>query len=263
MNQFATDIALPQNKDFRIFLQSDLARRCQKNPKYSLRSYAKFLAVSPSFLSHLLHGKRAVTRSTLDKFSKKIGLNPETTDAYVRYHFEKTSTEEATKISLNQLSMDQFQIISDWYHYAILELILLDGFQPSVKWVARVLMITVSEVHGAIERLQRVGLLTLLPNGKWIANPQGNTTIGNDFTTVALRSLQKQILEKSVVALETQPLTERDHTSVTMAMDSSLMPEAKLCIRKFRKQMIRLQEKSQLKDQVYHLAVSFYPLLKK
>ena len=263
MQSTAPLTGIPQYKDFRMFLQADLARRCRSNPRYSLRSYAMFLGVSPSFLSHLLHGKRPVTRATLDKLSKKIGMDPKTIDGFVRYHFENHDQEKSSAVRMMELTMDKFQIISDWYHYAILELTLVDGFCPQAKWVAKSLGITVSEVHAAVERLQRVGLLTLTEAGHWVVNPEGNTTIGNDYSNMALRHLQRQVLEKSIVALETQPIEQRDHSSVTMAVDSSLMPELKSCIKAFRRQMIGFQEKSAKKDQIYHLSVSIYPVLEK
>jgi hypothetical protein len=48
-------------------------------------------------------------------------------------------------------------MISDWYHFAILDLTRLDDFQPEPAWVSRKLGLTVSEVKIAVERLLRLG----------------------------------------------------------------------------------------------------------
>src|ERR1700722_13528593 len=42
-------------QDFRKFLQQELARRCAKNPGYSLRAFATSLQINPSTLSHILN----------------------------------------------------------------------------------------------------------------------------------------------------------------------------------------------------------------
>jgi hypothetical protein len=37
---------------FRLFLQSELVRRCKANPRFSLRSFARSMAVEPSAMSN-------------------------------------------------------------------------------------------------------------------------------------------------------------------------------------------------------------------
>lgn len=85
--------------------------------------------------------------------------------------------------------------------------------------------------------------------------------MGNEFTATAFRNLQKQILQKAIEALETTPLEKRDQSALTMAMDSKLMPEVRARIKAFRREMAEFQERSKTCDQVYHLSVSFYPVM--
>ena len=54
------------------------------------------------------------------------------------------------------MSIDKFSVISEWYHYAILELTYVSGFKADYKWIARKLSITVEEAKVAIERLIRL-----------------------------------------------------------------------------------------------------------
>src|SRR3984957_9168996 len=53
--------------DFRMILQRELLLRCERNPQYSLRSFAKSLQIDPSTLSQILRGKRSITASLLQK----------------------------------------------------------------------------------------------------------------------------------------------------------------------------------------------------
>lgn len=64
----------PLDQDFRSFLQDELEKRCKKNPRFSLRAFARTLEVEPSALSKILHGKRALTPKMLMRMASQLGL---------------------------------------------------------------------------------------------------------------------------------------------------------------------------------------------
>lgn len=61
--------------EFRLFLQDELVRRCKKNPRFSLRAFARTLAIEPSALSKILHGKRALTPKMLQRIATQLGMS--------------------------------------------------------------------------------------------------------------------------------------------------------------------------------------------
>lgn len=248
--------------DFRAYLQSELVRRCKSNPKYSLRAFARLLEVEPSFLSKILNRKRVVTENTLNKFGSKMGLSPNDLQTYRAGLPGASSGEGQLAADYQQLTLDHFQMIADWYHYAILELITVKNFKSDPKWVARALGISVAEVSAAVERLIRLDYIEISARGKWLNRSGNNTTVGNEFTAIAFRRLQQQILSMATTALEEVPLELRDQSSMTVAIDTRLLPEAKLRIKKFRREMARLVQKSGSWNEVYQLGISFYPLTK-
>ena len=255
----------PENTitDFRFFLQNELINRCKKNQSYSLRSFAKSLQIEPSALSKILNGKRVAREKTLTKLCNHLSVEPDQLEKFKLYlkNRKRVSKEnETSKTSFNELALDTFRIISDWYHYAILELVSVRGFVENEKWIAKVLGITVSEVNIAVERLVRLKFLKITKDGKWINISGGNTTMKNEFTAIAFRKLQKQILKKAIVALEEVPFEKRDQTSMTMAIDSHLLPEAKERITKFRRELCMFLQNNGKKDHVYNLSISLYPL---
>lgn len=69
----APDTANPS--EFRLFLQDELVRRCKKNPRFSLRAFARTLAIEPSALSKILHGKRALTPKMLLRIATQLGMS--------------------------------------------------------------------------------------------------------------------------------------------------------------------------------------------
>ena len=118
--------AEPTTSDFRLFLQGELLRRCKTNPRYSIRSFAKLLKIDPSTLSQILRGKRALTHAVVLKLGTKLGLSPIELSKYLEAAptRRKSANEEKSPLQQAQeLTLDAFQIISDWYHYAIFELV--------------------------------------------------------------------------------------------------------------------------------------------
>lgn len=253
-------------REFRLFLQQELVNRCQKNPSYSLRAFARALNVSSSALSAMLNGKRTITATSVERLGSAIGLGPKEISRYKILSREKKlglGAELTSKDEFQQITLDSYAIISDWYHYAILELIRVKNFEPSIAWVAKSLGITKSEANIAVERLQRVGLLEITDRGKWLDKTASGkaTNIQGDLTSVASRKLQKQILEMSLRALEEMPSTElRSHTSLTLAIAPEDLPLAKEKIKTFRRELAELLESNKNPSEVYHVNVSLYPV---
>lgn len=160
--------------DFKLFLQNELVSRCRKNQGYSLRAFAKSIGINHGILSLVLRNKRPLT---------------------------------------SQMTLDMFNIISDWYHDAILELTRVKDFQPNSEYISKRLGITKYEARCAIDRLIRIGLIEVRSDGGWIETLGDNTTALNvDYTSAALRNLQRQVLHKSLDALENVQKTQRDHS---------------------------------------------------
>jgi uncharacterized protein (TIGR02147 family) len=159
-------------KDFRFFLQEELVRRCKKNPRFSLRAFARTLDVEASALSKILNGKRALTKKMLHRMCDHLGIGPEEVGDYERsLPRSRAGTRKGARAAegdFRQVSVDIFNVIADWYHYAILELLTVRDFQKSPAWIAKALGISVSEVNFALERLLRLGLLEISDDNVWV-----------------------------------------------------------------------------------------------
>jgi uncharacterized protein (TIGR02147 family) len=252
--------SLVEQDDFRAFLQSELTRRCKANPRYSLRAFAGYLELDPSFLSKLLSGKRAVTAPVVDSITSKFTLSSEQVEKFKQGLLPHRS-KESTPISYQNLTLDHFKIISQWEHFAILELTTVKGFKPSVEWIAHSLGISFNEAFDAVNRLFQNGFLKTDETGAWLNSSGNNTTIHHALTTKALKELQTQLLSKAVEALQNTPLSLRDQSALTLALNSKQLPRAKELLRKFRREFDEiLQQDQDHRDSVYQLTVSFFPL---
>jgi uncharacterized protein (TIGR02147 family) len=232
--------------DFRAFLTSTLLERCRQNPKYSLRAFARSLNLEPSLLSKLLSGKRAVTPKMAARLTDRLGLAP-------------AGATVGSADDFRLLAEDQFRLISEWYHFAILELLQVSGFAFTERNISRALGVSVIEARDAMERLERLGLIGL-ERGRWRLLRQRNSTVGSAPSSAALRRQQRQLLEKAIDALEEVDPSLRDQSAITMAIDRRRLPAAKEKIKAFRRELCAFLEGGASRQEVYVLSLSLFPV---
>lgn len=260
---------MESHADARGFIEAELIRRCQRNPRYSLRAFARSLEVSPSFLSRVLSGKRALTVPVARSFSQALDLTPEQQrsflDLVVRAQpacggrRRKAAAEAAAPASYAQLSADAFAVIAEWHHYALTELVYLRRARTQdLRWIARMLGIPLIEARASVERLKRLGILRQEKGGR-LAKTERWLTTTHDVASVALRRFHAQVLERARRSLEETPVGERDVTSITMAIDPARLPEAKARIKRFRRSLSAYLEAGD-RTRVYSLAIQLFPL---
>ncbi|MBT4760596.1 MAG: DUF4423 domain-containing protein [Bdellovibrionaceae bacterium] len=254
----------PEIIDFRLFLQEEFLRRLKMNPQYSVRAYAQFFKMNSGSLSQILRGKRALGKSSIEKMAQQLNLSPDIVQQIIESHENKTKpTEPQHKAQkLEQLTMDTFTVISDWYHFAILELPKLKGFQGDSHWIAKKLSLNVTEVNAAIERLIRVNALEIDLGGVWTVKNTNLSTLSNDFSTVALRKLQTQILGQATDALANIPMEQRSQSSLTVGINKEDLETVKSMIHRFRRELNAFVESNEEKDDIYQVSLSLFPITK-
>ncbi len=247
------------NNTFRQHLREELVGRCQKNPRYSQRAFARFLSVDHSTLAKLLNGKRPLGKKTVLRLGTKLGMSP----SEIESHLSHQTTEATDSENYQKMADDTFQIIADWQHFAILELMRVQGFNGESKWIGRRLGISISEVNEALGRLERTEMIKKSGKEWFLAEDRKLTSLNPGTTTLAHRRLQKQILEKAITALEETDIEFRNQSSVTMAISTSLIPEAVKRIATFRRDLAGFLSRSKKCDEVYLLNVSLFPITNK
>jgi uncharacterized protein (TIGR02147 family) len=247
---------------FRLFMQAELGRRCDKNPQYSLRAFAKFLGIDHATVSQFLRGKRSLTPRTILKLGTRLGLDRAAIDGYVAHevYWRHDSGDEVALDEIQQLAYDAANVIADWYHYAILELTRLHNFRPNSRWIARVLGITADEVNLAVSRLARLGLLEMADRDRWI-DKSGNTTASlAEFNQAAVQRLAEQVRLRMIAAVGTVPAGAFEHSATTLALSTARLPLVLERIAWFRRELIALLQDDSTADDVYQLEINFFPV---
>jgi uncharacterized protein (TIGR02147 family) len=251
-----------ESTSFRLLLQAELGRRCARNPQYSLRAFAKFLAIDHATLSQLMRGKRALTGRTLIRLGSRLGLERPAIDVYLAQEaIWGRSREDVESVNeLRQLATDTASVISEWHHYAILELTRLRDFKPDSRWIAQVLGITPDLVNLALSRLLRLGLLEMVDRHRWVDRSGDTTTSLAEFGQAAVRQLSQQVHQLMLTAFDRAPVDRYEHRSTTLAVSTELVPGVLECIARFHRELIERLEQDQAPDDVYRLEISFFPV---
>ena len=237
------------------------------NPRFSLRAFARLIGLSAPFVSKVLSGQKNLSVNAAATVAEKLGYSPSEATQFCRLvqmqgpvsakarHLLDGDAEARNEYK--SVDLEIFQMISDWYHYAILELSTCRGFKPTSDYVAKRLRISKLEASSALARLVRLGLLekkqgTLKKTDRFIATP-------TDKASRALRNFHLQMIEKAKSALEEQPVETRDITGITVAIDAKKLDLAKTEIQKFRQRLAKIMD-SDRADQVYQLNIQFFSL---
>jgi transcriptional regulator with XRE-family HTH domain len=129
---------------FRVLLQSELDARCARNPRYSIRAFARHLAVDHATLSQWIRGKRPLSKDAIKTLGAKLGLPPAQVLVYAEYAG------------------------IDGPDAAILALAAAPDFRPDSRWIAATLAVGVDEANIALQRLLRLGLLQMEDRNRWV-----------------------------------------------------------------------------------------------
>ena len=152
-------------------LERTFEQRAKNNPRYSLRAFAKDLGFSAPRLSGVLNRKFGLSAEAASRVCKVLRYDAKTSDFFITsvqavHHRSKNLRGIAqAKIAgrkrvFNQLDADQFSLISDWFHYAIMELIRTEPLAVSdTRRIANLLGISLIESKNALDRLLRLELI--------------------------------------------------------------------------------------------------------
>lgn len=257
-------------KYYQKFLRECFDSRRARNPSYSLRAFARDLEVHSSKLSQYLNGTCGISAQRAKELAERLNLNKSETELFVlsaeAAHSRFTETrklaakkmEELLADTFTPINMEKFNLIRDWYHFAIMELTEVSQFQPDLSWISKSLKLDKTLVIDAVERLKRLELLNT-GDGEWVQTHKDFRT-PPEVTSRAIRDYHRQMLSLTEKNIETVPVEKREIGSVVFAVDESLLPELKDLVRKTQKDVAALVEKSKSKNSVYTLNLQLMPL---
>ncbi len=112
--------------DYRDILKDQLKRRQSLNPRFSLRSFATKLGISPSKISEVISGKKKLSIERLEELAKKLNLKGKEKEIFLtsaELESSKTQNKEDLKKKMKKLAQEikaeQTTQRNAWYFGAV------------------------------------------------------------------------------------------------------------------------------------------------
>ena len=262
--------------DYRVFLRDYYTGRKQRQPQWGLESWARQLNIrSKSMLGMILNGQRHPGPRLVDslqsyfRFSKEegryfsdlVGVTKNNRNESIQFLLKERLAKSRSSGEFENISLDVFSSMSNWFYPAIRELSALKGFRFDADWISHQLFGRVSprDVKFALAVLERLGLLA--PAGA----PESlhHLSIADkDTANEAVKRFHETSLDLAKAQIRTAAPEEREYFSSTFAVKESDLPEAKRQIREMANRFADLIE-SKKGDRIYQLQVSFFPVTRK
>lgn len=221
------------------------------NSKYSLRAFAKKLDLKPGELSEILNHKRQISLQKAHNIIGRLYDSPTDRILSQKRMFSERRT-ESQKVEENQ-----FELIQDPIHFALLSLMRSATFRSDVDWMSQRLGTNKFVVGQALKRLEVLGLVELQERNYVRTSRAVHTS--DDIRSQAIQASHLKDLETAKQKLKDVPVALRDFSSMTILVNPSKLKEIKELIRKFQDDLDELCDENESQE-VYKLATQFYPL---
>lgn len=245
-----------QNKKLLYELVESYSAKKSFNAAFSLRAFSKKLGVSSGALTEILQKKRRVTHATAKKILINLSYSPLQAEHFLE---EKKSSNIGLDRVYQDLSFDQYEVLSSWHYLALLNLIELPEEKHTVKSIAERLGLSVKKVEDSLERLLRLEMLEKV-NGRFVRTFIRYQT-SEDIANSAIKKYHQDTLELSEAALRDTEVELRDFSSILLKINPKNIKKVKELIRTFQDEVCELVEQDD-PEEIYHMNVHLYPVSK-
>jgi uncharacterized protein (TIGR02147 family) len=256
-------------------LEQEFQIRRQRNICYTHAAFARDLNLSRGALSEILSGRRNLSYKNCQKFCRTFSWSQQKKIEFL-YNVAKASIElgpkrihpefkriladeESLLCEPKKIKQKDFNLISQWFYVAILEMTFTGDLTKSDSDnIASRLGMKIQSVKTAINKLLGFGYLIEV-DGVLRKTNKKLTLSDTDLTSKILIKHQSQILRIARSKLKSAPIDERNNSSIAMAIDPKNIPLVKKEIRLFMHKMSELLENGKQKK-VYQLNVNLFSL---
>ncbi|MCX6123994.1 MAG: DUF4423 domain-containing protein [Proteobacteria bacterium] len=258
--------------DYRTILADSFQHRRRVNPRYSMRAFARDLAVSPSRLSEVIAGKGELSRDKGHTVAKKLGFSALQTEDFL----DMIEASAAKHDGLRQEALDrikarkranpalrietkQFESVAHWRTIAVWSFMFLPVFDGDVASISAHLKMSAFEVTAVLRSLRGLGLVAL-EGSKWRPAASDFST-GDTVSSEAIRSFHRDLSTMGRKSIDEQPMNCRHLDSLIMAFDSKRFGELQQLIADFVQTLSDEFTDKKTGDSVYAISLQMFRLV--
>ncbi len=245
-----------------LILQMYFERKKKSSPGFSIRSLARRLEISASFLSRVLNGKKPLPPNLLPKLARALDVEPELLSPP---EIKKSKDDVTPAVADWALAdVEATQILRNWYYIPILELTTLANFDGTATEVSQRLNLSATTAEIALRELVSLGLLKVT-DGKYLKT-ESKLRITSSKSLPLIRKFHDEMLERGQLELRhansEEDFQRRLITGITVSASPEKIQEAKQRLAEFLHQLAN-ELISEPGTEVYHLGAQLFPLTKR
>lgn len=189
--------------DYRKYLHDYYEYKKKTNKRYSYRVFNKLAGLkSPSFLKEVCNGKLNLSIKNMKAITQVLNLNPDEKiyfEALVSFEQETNHNEKVKKYkflsAFSKYKSDTHEsiqnpqdILLEWYHLVIFDLVELPSFRQDPRWIQNKLLypLTLDAIEKSLKYLVDAGFLEVNPKTKRLQKTKQYIGFTSDNVKVAL-----------------------------------------------------------------------------
>ncbi len=259
------------SKDYREFLKEIYVSRKIKNPRYSLVAFSRDAGFKSYHMSDILSGRYGLSPKRALHVAQNLKLKDVSKEeflalvnlAYNKSPIDKKIAEEklsSLKMGLEKTVTDKdCSFFKDWFYLAAFEVFRKNGKIVDAQTLSDVLGISLAEANQVIQTLSPF-VSSFEVNGVEVLSLQTQSAI----SSTVLRQFHRQMIEKSLISMEKDPMSERHFTSFNVYLNDEQYLNLTTEIRAFiRKKISQYQDTNSGDERLYAINMQVFPLEKK
>lgn len=262
---------MPVDQDYREYLLQSYQQKRGKNMQYSLRAFARDLAISPSRLSEVMAGKGQLS----GKKAQLIAKNLKFPAAKARYFCDLVDVATAKSQAIRDaarkrlaaadhaqakvyLEHQVFEPIARWQNIAIWSYLSLPAYDGDLAALAASLKLDLMEVCHSLHQLRRARLVDRV-NGRWVSVVEEFSS-GDGEPSHVIRKYHDSVAALGRASIEGQTFAERHLETMIMPFASGRLAEVSQRIGDFAQSLMDEFGDGAGIDRVYALSLQFFRL---
>lgn len=259
-----------QHEVYLQILQREFEKKKEKNPRYSLRIFARHLEIDHSTLSQIFSRKRGISEKLARKIVENMSLTHHEKQKFltsVETCFARAKKKKAAAAEkLSQISKysnpvvvhnDPLNTINHWRHIAVYELV---STKRATTLHQLVDILKLSPDQASIIITELCDLKILEKNGESLSATASSVQTLNDIPSGAIVKYHASIAEKAAKSVTSHDVLEREFQNLVISFSKENMNGAKQMIRDFMSEFSTKYYNENQSTEIYSLAVNFFSL---
>ncbi|MFN7904037.1 MAG: TIGR02147 family protein [Pseudobdellovibrionaceae bacterium] len=264
-------------QDYRKILLDFYEYKKSLRSGFSYRKFSELAGVSsPNYLQLVIQGKRNISNGTAEKVCEALKLLKSEKSYFLGLvSVENALTQEEKvqakkdllvaigKLITKEIPKSQVEVLSQWYHLLVRELVVLKNFKPDGEWISELLrgIITPNQAEESLKLLLQAGFLTVKNKEYVQSEPVVDT--GNAFDEFKIIKSHTEILKVWAKNLNEFAREDRQLGVMNIPIHHSKIPEFKNKILKFQQEIVGWLQDEKDVDGVVMFGTYLIPMTKK